>query len=150
MHATYIIEILVISYIKYILSLSHDFLAHAHVSLAANHFFSIFNPQPLYSSHIPLSYLFLHYPLCCIPVSPLLRVCCIIITIPFLFFLSCTWKQFVQILFKQLGSGFDEESGLTEHNTTSVGHISGVISLNHFTEICSHFSYFSHIQNDLI
>jgi hypothetical protein len=33
----------------------------------------------------------------------------------------------VQILFKELGSGFDEESGLTEHNTLLVGHISGVI-----------------------
>jgi hypothetical protein len=146
MHGEYIIQILVISYIKHILSLSHYFLAHAHVSLTENHFFSIFNPQPLYSFHASL---FLHYPLSCIPVW-LLCVCHVIITIPFLSFLSCTWKKFVQILFKELGSGFDEESGLTEHNTMWVGHISGVISWNHFTEICYHFSYFSHVHNDLI
>ena len=150
MHTEYIIEILVISYIKYILSLSHDFLAHAYVSLTENHFFSIFNPQPLYFFHTSFSYLFLQYPLSCIPVSPLLRVCCIIITIPFLSFLSWKWKQFVQILFKELGSGFDEEPGLREHNSMLVRHMSGVISWNHFTEICYHFSYFSHVQNDLI
>ena len=147
MHTKYIIEILVISYIKYILSLSHDILAYAYVSLTENHFFSIFNPRSLYSFHASPSCLFFHYPLSCIPISPLL---CVIITIPFLSFLSCTWKEFVQILFKELGSGFDEESGLTEHNTMSVGHISRVISWNHFTEICYHFSYFSHVQNNLI
>jgi len=39
----------------------------------------------------------------------------------------------LQTLFKELGSGFDEESGLTEHNILSVGHITGVISWNYFT-----------------
>jgi hypothetical protein len=34
----------------------------------------------------------------------------------------------VQILFKELDSGFEEAAALTEHNTMSVGHIAGVIS----------------------
>lgn len=151
MHTEYIIQILVISYIKYILSLNHDILAHAHVSLTENHFFLIFNRQPLIPSTHPFHNFFstILYPVFLFhcfyvsAVSSLLSPSC-----PS--FLPCTWKQFVKILFKELGSGFDEESGLTEHNTMSVGHISGVISWNNFTVICYHFSYFSHVQNDLI
>ena len=67
------------------------FLAHAHVSLTENRFFSIFNPQPLYSFHASLSHLFstILYPVFLVH-HFYVSAAHIIITIPFLSFRSCT------------------------------------------------------------